>query len=92
MTTRHDQEYGTRHRMARRAALAALEANDGAPCWRCGYPMYYQDRGRLHLGHDDHDRSVYRGLEHARCNTSAGATQGNLARRRWAKPPTSRDW
>ena len=28
------------------------------------------------LGHDDYDRSIYRGPEHARCNRSAAASRG----------------
>lgn len=32
------------------------------------------------LGHDPHDRSIIRGPEHARCNRSNGAKQGNTRR------------
>jgi hypothetical protein len=37
-------------------------------CWRCGERI---DPGSdWHLGHDDENRSRYRGPEHARCNTA----------------------
>jgi hypothetical protein len=59
--------YGAAHQRARKAALAALR--DGDPCSRCGGPLY---RGqKLHLDHDDIDRSQYRGLAHAYCNVAA---------------------
>jgi hypothetical protein len=45
-----------------------------------------------HLGHDDEDRSRYKGAEHAKCNLRAGGKAGarktNARRRR----RTSRAW
>ena len=39
-------------------------------CWRCGHRIRPDEP--WDLGHDDHDRSKYRGPEHAgRCNRSA---------------------
>jgi hypothetical protein len=32
------------------------------------------------LGHDDFDRTIYRGPEHQRCNRSSAASRGNRAR------------
>jgi hypothetical protein len=32
------------------------------------------------LGHDDYNRSIYRGPEHQRCNRSSAATRGNKMR------------
>ncbi|MGZ4560252.1 MAG: hypothetical protein ACXVXJ_04655 [Mycobacteriaceae bacterium] len=75
--------YGTAHVQARKAALARLR--DGDPCVRCGGPMYHGQV--LHLDHDDHDRTKYLGLAHARCNTAAGGRASGRARRAaWARP------
>lgn len=72
------KEYNSAEHRRRRAA-GQREVDAGrAHCWRCG--------GRLtpgqpwHLGHDDYDRSIYRGPEHPHCNTSAAATKGNTDR------------
>lgn len=68
--------YDRAHRNARDRYLAAMR--DGQPCCRCGRPMY---RGQpLDLDHHDDDPTRYRGLAHARCNRSAGATKGNQLR------------
>lgn len=69
--------YGAGHQKRRAAALAALVP--GTPCSRCGGPMY-RDQA-LHLDHTD-DRSGYRGLSHARCNTSAGGKKSGRRKRR----------
>lgn len=77
--------YGHHHQRLRQLLLAQWQPGD--PCTRCGQPMwtaYELNRwGRLiaaiHLGHTD-DRTGYRGLEHAHCNESDGATRGNQAR------------
>ena len=44
-------------------------------CWRCG--RWLDPRKPVHAGHDDHDRSVYRGAECAPCNLKAAARKGN---------------
>jgi hypothetical protein len=46
-------------------------------CWRCMQPITTLRTRDIHLGHDDDNPAIYRGLEHARCNTSAGASRGN---------------
>lgn len=95
--------YGAAHQQIRARLLADLRRNPGQTCWRCGQPIAVGQL--LDLGHDDHDRTVYRGLEHRHCNRAAGATLGNR-RRRWTRrgltpprlatpliqPPTSRRW
>ena len=93
MTRRHStaRAQGYAHQRARAAALAALR--DGAPCWRCGLPMWRTAAHLLDLGHDDADPARYTGLEHRHCNRSAGATLGNRRRQRTAAPtPHSRVW
>ena len=68
--------YGAAHQ-ALRAKLLPLAY--GTDCYRCGQVMLPSQE--LHLGHDDHDRTKYRGIEHAQCNVRAGAIKGNEARR-----------
>jgi hypothetical protein len=69
--------YGAEHQKRRKQA-AALVAAGLAVCWRCRRPIW---PGMLwDLGHDDLDRSIYRGVEHRYCNRRAGALkkQGRL--------------
>lgn len=56
--------YGAGHQALRRQLAEAFVP--GQPCWRCGKPIASLDDAQL--GHDDQDRSRYRGLEHVRCN------------------------
>lgn len=88
--------YGYAHQKLRAALLARWQPGD--PCTRCGQPMWGPPRS-IHLGHTD-DKLAYRGLEHAHCNTSDGASRGNAQRVKAAgshrtaalQPRQSRAW
>lgn len=72
--------YGYTVHQKLRQQWAPKVATGTVTCWRCGKLI-----GRTEpwdLGHDDHDRTRYRGPEHARCNRSAAASLGNRARAR----------
>jgi hypothetical protein len=57
--------YGSTHERLRQQ-WAPIVAAGGALCWRCGRLINRGDD--WDLGHDDLDRSVYRGPEHRACN------------------------
>lgn len=71
--------YGWAHQQARRQALAAL--HDGAPCPRCGRPMWRVQAKLLDLDHTD-DRAGYHGLAHRGCNRRAGQARSAQVQRR----------
>lgn len=79
--------YGRRHRALREQA-AKLVASGRAVCWRCGKPIL--PWMNWDLGHDDYDRNIYRGPEHAYCNRSSAARRGNRMRRVVVKVRTGR--
>jgi transcription elongation factor Elf1 len=82
--------YGSRHQARRRAIAKRLAAGAVLTCWRCGGALVHGMA--WDLGHDDEDRSQYRGPEHRRCNRSAGASKGNRIRGREKSPrPSSSD-
>jgi hypothetical protein len=56
-----DRGYGPAHRALREHYRPAVEAG-AVVCWRCG--QLIQPGEAWDLGHDDHDRNVYRGPEH----------------------------
>lgn len=59
--------YDHAHRTRAEAYRAQVRAGHPIRCWRCGQLITNPDD--LDLGHDDNDRSVTRGPEHARaCN------------------------
>lgn len=61
--------YGSDHQTTRRD-WAPLVAAGLVDCWRCGELIEPDDE--WHLGHDDADRRITRGPEHARrCNLRA---------------------
>ena len=61
--------YGTSHQRLRRALSPIVQAGR-ATCWRCGLPIAPDEA--WDLGHDDEDRTITRGPEHAyTCNRSA---------------------
>jgi hypothetical protein len=82
-------DYGAEHRKLRRLLLASYVPGI-TPCWRCGKPITEWNTRRIHLGHDDDNPAIWRGLEHAACNTSAGASQGNKTRPPKPWPPRPR--
>jgi hypothetical protein len=75
------------YRATRRAVKAEVEAGRGF-CWRPTCRRWIPPGSKWHLGHDDHDRSIIRGAECARCNLSAAARKG--ARVRNALQPRKR--
>ncbi len=68
-----------------RAALNVLVDAGQGRCWRCGLPI--NPGTAWHTGHDDTDRSVIRGAEHASCNLSAAASKGARAVNAARNPP-----
>ena len=65
-----ERGYDGQHRALRRR-LAITVASGRAVCWRCG--LVILPGSSWDLGHDDHNRSIYRGPEHRHCNRSAAA-------------------
>lgn len=76
MTTTAQRGYGTAHRKLRKQ-YEHLVASGEATCWRCLANGLTPDQARIDptqpwdLGHDDHDRTQYRGPEHVTCNRGA---------------------
>ena len=79
-TRTHDQARGTRqargydahHDRLRAHYQRRMNAGETFHCWRpdCRLPI---DPDRWHLGHDDHDRTKYRGPECVECNTATAS-------------------
>jgi hypothetical protein len=65
--------YGARHKKLREQSARTVQAGN-ATCWRCGQPITPTEP--WDLGHDDYDRTQYRGPEHRACNR---ATNGRTA-------------
>jgi hypothetical protein len=65
--------YGAAHQRLREQLIAAFQP--GQPCARCGRPIASKDDAQL--GHDDHDRTRYRGLEHVQCNEATAGRKHN---------------
>ena len=66
--SRQARGYDARHDATRKRWKPIVDAGL-VNCWRCGGTL---DPSSWHLGHDDHDRSKYRGPECPPCNLSAG--------------------
>ena len=73
MATTSERGYGPAHRELRANYQRVVDAG-AAECWRCGQPIKPGDA--WHLGHDDHDRTKYRGIECPPCNTQHGGRKG----------------
>jgi hypothetical protein len=61
--------YDTAHDELRRHWARWINGGNLATCWRCGTTINRSQP--WDLGHDDEDRTIYRGPEHLRCNRSA---------------------
>lgn len=77
--------YGTAHQQLR-AFWQPLVTTGTVTCWRCQQPITPTEP--WDLGHDDTDRTLYRGPEHAnRCNrAAAGHNRTRTPRRRPPEP------
>ena len=73
--SREARGYGPDHQRQRTTWQQRMDAGHTVLCWRCGEPI---DPSAWHLGHDDHDRSITHGPEHARCNLSAAGKASHL--------------
>jgi hypothetical protein len=73
--------YGAHHVALRKRWLLLVQTGQ-VFCARCG--RLIEVGAPWDLGHDDQDRTVYSGPEHARCNRGAP--------RRKQSPLRSRDW
>lgn len=69
--------YGVRHRRER-ARWAQIVKEGQGYCWRCG--AWLDPEQPWDLGHDDHDRTIYRGPECVPCNRGTAAARGNAGR------------
>jgi hypothetical protein len=63
-----ERGYGVGHQ-GRRRVLAPFVNAGLATCVRCGEPIAAGED--WHLGHDDYDRTRWKGPEHVRCNCGA---------------------
>jgi hypothetical protein len=71
--SREARGYGLRHTTIRKQ-VGRLVAAGGAVCWRCESAI--EPGEPWDLGHDDVDRSVYRGPEHRACNRATAGRRG----------------
>lgn len=71
---RADQYASRQHRELRRTIQARIDRGEPVACWRCHHQIHPGQP--WHLGHDDNDRTIYRGAEHPGCNVKAAARKG----------------
>lgn len=78
--------YGYRHRQLRKQ-IEPIVRSGRAICWRCGEPIAAD--ADFDLGHDDLDRTRYRGPEHVACNRATAGRREPM----WGPPvDCSREW
>lgn len=83
-----ERGYGRDHKLKRAEYQKAVDAGVGE-CWRCGKAVEPGDE--WHLGHDDVDREVWRGIECPPCNLEHGGRKGALVTNT-ARAMTTREW
>ena len=70
--------YDAAHQRKSREWKARVRLGELVICWRCGEPI--TDGDDCDLGHDDGDRTITRGPEHARrCNRSAAGRNSYMS-------------
>ena len=81
--TTNQRGYGRKHQLLRAKVKPDVDAGS-VNCWRCGRLIH---PGQLwDLGHDDNDRTIYRGPEHARAaDCPAGGNRATSGRRKVGK-------
>jgi hypothetical protein len=65
--SRQARGYDAAHDRLRAKYQLRMNQGQAFRCWRCNKPINPE---AWHLGHDDHDRSRYRGPECVPCNTA----------------------
>lgn len=80
--------YGKAHKRLRAQYAARMRAGERFRCWRCG--LLINPVGPWDLGHDDADRSLYRGPEHVACNRADTRRRAKRAGR--GASPAPRRW
>ncbi len=87
------RQYNSTEHKARRAAGQRQVDAGTAYCWRCG--TWLPPGSTWHLGHDDHDRTIYRGPECVPCNMRGAQANAVTIQRSTADRPRpwhSRTW
>jgi hypothetical protein len=78
--------YGSKHQRLRAQYQRRMDQGERFNCARCDQPI--QPGTPWDLGHDDHDRSIYRGPEHR----GRGCPQGGNRATSGRKKTTPRRW
>jgi hypothetical protein len=71
------------HHQALRASLQPIVSTGKAKCWRCGEKL--PPSSAWDLGHDDDDKTIYRGIECLKCNRSTSTRKAERERNQQAK-------
>lgn len=66
--TRQQRGYGAEHDRLGRDYQRRMDAGETFACWRCGKSLGTRRGIDWDLGHDDVDRTRYRGPECVKCN------------------------
>ena len=66
--TRAERGYGAEHEALAREYQQRMDQGERFTCWRCDKPLGARRGIDWQLGHDDQDRSKYRGPECPPCN------------------------
>lgn len=74
----HARGYDRGHRALHDRWATRIERGDIVHCWRCRTQITRV--ADLHIGHDDDDRRITRGPEHAKCNLAAAGRASHTPR------------